>query len=1124
MTAPLPLLAALQAAAAEGLAPNLERFLRFLGWQEGEWLELQALGVPDGPRWKNNKAARASTLAELTRLAVQGDTAKGMGVYAIFNRIKPAVTARHAQNAWFVMGKGESTADQDIAQRRLLYIDLDPERQDGVKGISATDAELEAASQRAFQAHGLLLRHLPAASIGAGLSGNGCALFVALEACAPEGEVERLVKAALVALDLLLSDPAVKVDVSVSDPKRLCFLPGTVKRKGTDSAERPHRRSSFLAPEETRRLTLDELRDFVVLGLRQELPEEQRGLVDAALADPKTKAKVAPKAASAASGSVSGSAGQGGGAAGGEDAFRIANQACPVVDVLARLALLDGDQPICPGCREQDNGVAIVRNGLKCSHNRCAGKGFREGFRSVVDVVMEVHGGGPKEALDWLRAEFPAAGIPEPKSKGQKTTTAKKGQAAGGNAPPPAAPPVDDSDGKEPDGRPVIRISTDLEGNVSAGIGALASREGIYTRALTLSQVVEVTDVHGVVRSVIRQLPRATLQEALCSSARWERYNPMANKGQGAWTAVMPSEAIVKAVEARGRWQGIRPLVGVTRSPFLRRDGTVCDVSGYDPSSGYLVDCRVDVPKVADAPTQADARKALATLLDLFCDFPFVPGDKASRYVPIAAILTLLVVPGLDGANVPAFLVDANTPGVGKSLMIDVVCLIATGFPAPRQDWGKPEEMAKVLGAAVLEGADLVAFDNISKIAFGGAMLDMLLTCAGRCKPRVLGKSEAPEMLWRGTILGTGNNIIVEGDTRRRTLLCRQQTELENPEDREGFKYPELKAYVKEHRGELLAAALTILRAHAVAGRPACGVRRLGSFEEWSTTVASAIAWAGGANVLDAMPRAETSDDPRLSAIRVLLEAWDTMGAGYPMRIGVVAEKLYPQRRSDDAESDDGWAHVREALELLAPVRGGGHVRFNTQKLGYVLREHRGRNLGGRAFQEGPIHHGSKTWQVVKLSPPGGGNDGDMGEVSNTSPIAPPAEKGSDGGSEGHGGTNASPTQDTCVPVHAPVPTHTHASAHTHDARAQADAPAQSLSSDSSSAKQGSPTSPTSPMEGKNTGDGDGGSEMALPPFPHAGPQSAWERVYLEALASGRSDVEARQIADFETGEDVPDV
>ncbi len=598
------------------------------------------------------------------------------------------------------------------------------------------------------------------------------------------------------------------------------------------------------------------------------------------------------------------------------------------------------------------------------------------------------------------------------------------------------------------DERPEVRMSADLPGNIDAAVEALASYPNLYTRALSLAQIVDTADPEATDKKggpVLRTLPRPTLREILVKVASWRRVDPRS----GGWKEAIPTDAIVQGVESRGYWPELRPIVGIVQTPFLRRDGSARTEPGYDEATGFALVCRENFPPIPEAPTQEDARRALASILDLFCDFPFI--DEAARHVPVAALLTMLAMPALGGANTPAFLFEANTPGTGKGLTLDTVCILATGREVPKSPWAHDEEMAKVLGAAALEGASVLAFDNISpEIPFGGSAIELVLTCSGQYKPRILGRSEAPTLPWRAIVMGTGNNIVVRGDTRRRVLLCTQRSELENPESRENFKYPHLRHEARTRRGELVTAALTILRAHSLAGRPAAGVTRLGSFEEWGAMVASAITWAGGANVTDAMPRNNTSDDPVLSALGVLLEAWhlfDPVSAG--LRLGALADKLYPSlppRRYDEPPqepSDDGLGHVREALELLAPQRGSGRVRFDVRRLGYVLRAHRGRNLGGRAFEEGPVNHGAKTWRVVDPRTGHGVRHG--------------------GGSGGSGGSS---TSDAGAP---------RAHAHECDAHERAHAHAYA-----GSAPDGPPTSPTSPTSPTPTPEQ--GSESTTPP------------------------------------------
>ena len=71
------------------------------------------------------------------------------------------------------------------------------------------------------------------------------------------------------------------------------------------------------------------------------------------------------------------------------------------------------------------------------------------------------------------------------------------------------------------------------------------------------------------------------------------------------------------------------------------------------------------------------------------------------------------------------------------------------------------------------------------------------------------------------------------------------ETEHERPELKDGFRPPDLRKYVREHRGELLAAALSILRGWVGGGRPTHDLPKWGSYEGWSAVVREAVRFAG---------------------------------------------------------------------------------------------------------------------------------------------------------------------------------------------------------------------------------------------------------------------------------------
>ena len=65
------------------------------------------------------------------------------------------------------------------------------------------------------------------------------------------------------------------------------------------------------------------------------------------------------------------------------------------------------------------------------------------------------------------------------------------------------------------------------------------------------------------------------------------------------------------------------------------------------------------------------------------------------------------------------------------------------------------------------------------------------------------------------------------------------------PWQRVGFRHPDLKGWVREHRGELLWSLLTIARAWFVAGKPEGFVETLGGFESWAKIDGGILAHAG---------------------------------------------------------------------------------------------------------------------------------------------------------------------------------------------------------------------------------------------------------------------------------------
>jgi hypothetical protein len=161
------------------------------------------------------------------------------GVYITLNPVDPDLLARRVNR--FEFWAKDTTADENILSRRWLPLDFDPVRP---AGISATDAEHEAALQRARECRAYLTGQGWPDPVLAD-SGNGGHLLYRLDLPNDRASQE-LIERTLKAIAQKFSDSAVKVDTDVSNAARIWKVYGTLASKGDSTAVRPHRFARLL--------------------------------------------------------------------------------------------------------------------------------------------------------------------------------------------------------------------------------------------------------------------------------------------------------------------------------------------------------------------------------------------------------------------------------------------------------------------------------------------------------------------------------------------------------------------------------------------------------------------------------------------------------------------------------------------------------------------------------------------------------------------------------------------------------------------------------------------------------------------------------------------------------------
>jgi putative DNA primase/helicase len=290
--------------------------------------------------------------------------------------------------------------------------------------------------------------------------------------------------------------------------------------------------------------------------------------------------------------------------------------------------------------------------------------------------------------------------------------------------------------------------------------------------------------------------------------------------------------------------------------------------------------------------------------------------------------------------------VDSPEPGSGKSLLVDVAAMLASGGPASVMDFGRdPVEAGKRLDAMMLCGDPLIAIDNVEAPLEGAVLCQMLTQTARRI--RVMGTHQVVTVPCVQLITATGCNLTLRGDIVRRVIICRLDAGTDRPELR--VIDQDLIAETTANRREIVGDLITVMFAYQRAGHPDTGVSPMGGFGAWSRMVRQALIWAGEVDPCGSMDRTR-GDDPSWQNLTLVVGAWH---AAFRENAVTAAEAV--ERAGEDA-------NLREALTAVCKRRGV----LDTIALGYWLRAHRDKRSGRLVLRAGPSDgHKKVAWWVV---------------------------------------------------------------------------------------------------------------------------------------------------------------
>jgi hypothetical protein len=308
----------------------------------------------------------------------------------------------------------------------------------------------------------------------------------------------------------------------------------------------------------------------------------------------------------------------------------------------------------------------------------------------------------------------------------------------------------------------------------------------------------------------------------------------------------LPTRALCETVLDNSEWDGVDTLNGLTDAPFVRADGTICQDHGYDQATGMWLALPPGYRPVPDIPSAEDVSAAIGLLMSqVLKDFPFA--TTADRANAIGMLVTPMIR-NIADCVVPLHLINAHTPGTGKTLLAKIA-IAAHGGDAYTFPRNSDEELRKQVTSILMDQASpVVNFDNIATGSTLESPALAALITGSTWRDRLLGGNTTVALpndkLW----CATGNNLKVNTDLSQRSVLVHLDAGTERPDLRpaETFELGDLEQWLlkDENRAELVRALLILIRDWAVAGMPRSD-HTMRSFTPWAQAVGGLLAHHG---------------------------------------------------------------------------------------------------------------------------------------------------------------------------------------------------------------------------------------------------------------------------------------
>lgn len=274
-----------------------------------------------------------------------------------------------------------------------------------------------------------------------------------------------------------------------------------------------------------------------------------------------------------------------------------------------------------------------------------------------------------------------------------------------------------------------------------------------------------------------------------------------------------------------------------TRNPVFTPDWRLIS-KGFDIPSGIYYTGEIAEP--CAGTTHLDA---------LLQDFCFKSPADRTNY--IGMLLTMVLIPHFMGSK-PAALFNGNQPGLGKSILAQIIAILRDGHPTETASYNpNDEEFEKRLAAIVRRGVSTIIIDNarghgrkprIESACLERSITDPILSF------RLLGKSQEIRTENSHVFCITANTPDVGPDLVSRSVVV--NLEYEGDPKRRRFQFADPEGYAERHRLALLGELLGMVERWKTAGMPKASIDTRFNKRGWGNIVGGILQINGAPDFL----------------------------------------------------------------------------------------------------------------------------------------------------------------------------------------------------------------------------------------------------------------------------------